>query len=158
MQNLLEIDGVTREACSLLEAAGYTDLEALRSNSPELIHAELSKANKMLTIIDQDPSLEMVRSWCGCSIEDAEPSGLVVTASKGEPIVAVKDPIRVKKKTALALSEAFIENQKIELADLPKVTIVAEKSEKKAAPAKKVAAKKPTTAKKKVEAKADKTS
>jgi hypothetical protein len=134
MQNLLEIDGITREACSLLEAAGYTDLDALRSNSPELIHAELSKANKMLTIIDQDPSLEMVRSWCDCSIEDGEDLSQVVTATKDEAIVAVKDSVRVEKKTALALSEAFIENQKIELADLPRVTVVAEKSDEHSEP------------------------
>ena len=126
---MLEIDGITREACALLEAAGYTDIEALRSNSPEVIHAELAKANKMLTIIDQDPSLEMVRLWCNYPIEGADDFSQLETDPNGNTLVASEYSVRLKDKAALVLSEAFIENHKIELADLPRVTLISENAE-----------------------------
>ena len=52
MRTLLDIEGIDSVTASLLEAAGYTDIDALTSNKPEVIYAELARANKMLNIME----------------------------------------------------------------------------------------------------------
>ncbi len=117
MQELLDIEGVDGPICSLLEAVGYTDLDSLKSNKPEVIHAELVKANKMLMIMEQSPSLELVESWCAYAPtkdEDLgiEDNGVEPTPKFAEYIAPVASP----------LSEDFVEKQEVELDQLPRVT------------------------------------
>lgn len=117
MQNLLDIEGVDSDTCSLLEAAGYVGLDSLKSNSPEVICAELAKANKMLKIMDQEPSLEQVKSWCESLTEKVAYRSII---EAGAEISTLQDESRVPM--ASPISESFVEKHSIELAKLPKLT------------------------------------
>jgi hypothetical protein len=122
MQTLLDIEGIDSVTGSLLEAAGYTDIDALTSNKPEVIYAELAMANKMLHIMEQEPSLELVKSWFESLTEKIEYEGAAVTDSQTVSILGtdprVFEPFAPK---ALPLSEDFVKNQKIVVAQLPRV-------------------------------------
>lgn len=122
MQTLLDIEGIDSVTGSLLEAAGYTDIDALTSNKPEVIYAELAMANKMLRIMEQEPSLELVKSWFESITEKIEYEGAAVTDSQPDSIL-ITDP-RVFEPfvpKALPLSEDFVKNQKIVVVQLPRV-------------------------------------
>ncbi len=123
MQELLEIEGVDRVTGTLLEAAGYTDLDALKSNKPEVIYAELAKANKMLNIMEQEPSLEQVKSWCESFAEEIEHHSVVEVDTQPAPII-----VEYRVAVALPLSEEFVENQKVEVAHFPRVTRISDQS------------------------------
>ena len=119
MQDLLEVEGVDSVTCSLLEAAGYTNVASLTSNKADVIHTELVKANKMLNIMEQEPSLEQVKTWCGTQVEKVEAASIAEPKFElehdGVPAIRCQFPI------AISLSEDFVENHRIELAQLPQV-------------------------------------
>jgi hypothetical protein len=117
MDGLLDVEGVDSVTFSLFEAAGYTDLDALETNSSEEIYAELVKANKMLKILEQEPSLEQVRSWCESLTGKIEDRRVAEDGSQPAPHI---DECRAP--LASPLSEGFLEYQKIEIAQLPRAT------------------------------------
>jgi len=127
MQTLLDIEGIDSVTGSLLEAAGYTDLDALMSNKPEVIYAELAKANKMLNMMEHEPSLELVKSWFESLTEKIENGSVVVADSQPNSILST-DPsiVEYRAPSALPLSEDFVENQQIVLVQLPKVTKISD--------------------------------
>ncbi|PQJ27374.1 DUF4332 domain-containing protein [Rubritalea profundi] len=129
MRTLLDIEGIDSVTASLLEAAGYTDIDALISNKPEVIYAELAKANKMLNIMEQEPSLELVKSWFKSFTEKVEHPSVVVADSQPNSILST-DPsiVEYRVPSALPLAEDFVKNQEIVLAQLPRVTKISDQT------------------------------
>lgn len=58
-----EIPGIQSDALELLEAAGCEDVALLAQLNPEALHQEMSQANAMLQLADEDVALDEVQRW-----------------------------------------------------------------------------------------------
>lgn len=63
MPDISSITGIGKDALSLLEVAGFDDLDSLANASADELHARLTKANDTLHITKQAPSEDEVESW-----------------------------------------------------------------------------------------------
>lgn len=63
MAKLTSIDGIQDGQLELLEAAGFVEVRHVADIEASVLHKELEKANKMLSILDEMPGLEEVEAW-----------------------------------------------------------------------------------------------
>lgn len=111
LQDIAEIDPIAQE---LLEAAGYSDVAALKGLSLNEITDEVVKANHALEVLEVSPTTSVVERWL-------EPLKGEIGDLKNEDS-AVNQSVTSKEllaaSFAIPLSRAFIEKNDIEVGEL----------------------------------------
>lgn len=87
MANLSISPDLATEELDLLEAAGFESDQDLLSADPQVVHRELAKANEVLELAPETPSIERVEGW-------------IATTRSGEAPAARKTVRKSTKKTA----------------------------------------------------------
>lgn len=112
----------------LFEAAGYLDVDAFRANSVEQMHAELERANTMLNLVDELPTVEEIESWrkqiAGGS--ESDPNDVVEALVVPQEVTSVESEELIDKEDAeipfaQPLSRKFIAKHHILVDDLPEL-------------------------------------
>ncbi|MGJ8656852.1 MAG: hypothetical protein ACSHX6_10415 [Akkermansiaceae bacterium] len=122
MKPIHDIENMQPEAIELLEAAGYVDAKTIFNHPIADITTELIKANNVLDIIDTEPSRAMVAQWLkpielqlGKKINDSAP--------EIDPSLLIEPKEILNTPFAVPLSENFIKEHHIDLAELPSGTV-----------------------------------
>lgn len=112
----------------LFETAGFIDPASISKITKEELHSELSKANEMLRLVDQLPTLEMLSSWQSHFIEEEEVAVEEVETISGPETAIARElkpvPRALSVATAIPLSVEFVESHELELSSLPIAEIV----------------------------------
>jgi predicted flap endonuclease-1-like 5' DNA nuclease len=61
--DLARINGIGRQYSDLLEAAGVDTIVELGKRKPEVLHETMAKVNARKNLVDQLPSLRLVKAW-----------------------------------------------------------------------------------------------
>lgn len=83
-----DIDGIGASDEELLEAVGISCGKDLARSEPELLYAELLKANQMLQLTSDQPDLNQVRSWVAASRGEEYVPENYENGSNDEPTVS----------------------------------------------------------------------
>lgn len=121
MEKFLEIEGFDKPTVELFETAGFLTPESIAELSAEQVHSELSKANAMLGVTSNVPSVDRLlalQQYLGKlesdTLDGAEPSIAAASVEHSEKSTTVR------ALTAAVLSDAFIAEHAIDLAALPR--------------------------------------
>jgi hypothetical protein len=63
MAKLIDIEGIGPDDAELLEATGWTDVQALAKADPEVLTREIADANAMLKLVARTPERRKVERW-----------------------------------------------------------------------------------------------
>ena len=123
MKKFSDIQDITPEELELLEAAGYTELNALQGISIGDFQKEITRANDMLNIASETPTREKLAAWY--AIAEVELPEAPQKPAYGSPSeLQAKVPEfgeAVEIPVAVSISQEFIEAKQIDLSGLPKV-------------------------------------
>ncbi|MFC4995316.1 hypothetical protein [Rubritalea tangerina] len=119
MLSLSDIEGIDSPVVELFEAAGFTSVDVFILYRPEYLFTELAKANRMLKIVDEVPSIDALICWKESLIDPVQyrpifyPDELSTMSEEGQRI-----------HFATPMTEKFIESHAMDLATLPRASVV----------------------------------
>ncbi|MGJ8672541.1 hypothetical protein [Rubritalea sp.] len=120
----MDIKGISASEIELLEAAGYLGVDTFRITSPEDMLLELERANGVLSIVEQVPSLETIVAWrhqiVGEPQQDTElEEPLPSTSSEEDALLREEEDAELP--FAQPLSRKFIARHQIDVESLPQL-------------------------------------
>lgn len=129
MDRLLEIEGFDEAMAELFEAAGFVEETSVFAVSKEELFSELSKANEMLQIVENLPTMEALASWQELlsdgkvEIEpEVQDSPVITPQSAARELKPV--PRALSVAVAIPLSDGFVEEHALDLSVLPAAEVV----------------------------------
>ncbi|WP_035603528.1 DUF4332 domain-containing protein [Haloferula sp. BvORR071] len=110
MSELLTIEGIDSDEVELLEATGWTDLNAVARANVDVLLREVTKANDMLRIVARAPERKKVERWVASAAKllDHPRGGRAKAAESVKPTVTV-----VEEGGAPALSLVVDESEEV---------------------------------------------
>ncbi len=118
MKSIHDIENLQPEAIELLEAAGYTDAKNIFDHKISDITVELVKANKVLEIIDTEPTHALVAQWLN-PIEKELDKTFQDDGPQIDPTSLIEPKDLLNTPFAIPISEDFIKKHNVEIAKLP---------------------------------------
>ena len=73
MAKLIDIEGIGQDDAELLEATGWTDVQALAKADPEVLTREIADANAMLKLAARTPERRKVERWIAAAARALDP-------------------------------------------------------------------------------------
>lgn len=112
MSELLTIEGIASDEVELLEATGWTDLNAVAKANVDVLVREMAKANDMLRIVARAPERKKVERW----VDSAAKLVGKPRSSRSVRPVSEEAPVEpVAPKPAVVLAEEKAEAEEIPL-------------------------------------------
>lgn len=118
MAALDTIPGIGKTSLELLEAAGYSDADAIAGSTPEALTAELTRANEVLRIAKRAPARAQVDKWIrtarGLTGRDDAPAPAAEETAAGINYEAKPEVVEMLATAPFAIplpAKVLIENQ-----------------------------------------------
>lgn len=119
-QSFMDIEGISTSEVELIEAAGYFGVDAFHDMSTQEIYDELARANQMLSIVNEIPSLERIEKWR--RVEGEESDGVeTTTANSTDEGETLHENVEKELPFAQPLSRKFIAQHRIDIDSLPQL-------------------------------------
>lgn len=119
-QRFMDMEEISRSEVELLEAAGYIDVAAFGDFSTQEIYDELERANQMLSIVDEVPSLERIATWRRNAGGESYGVGAAASSSLDESELLREDE-EAELPFAQPLSRKFVAKHHIDIESLPQL-------------------------------------
>lgn len=107
------------EHLDLLEAAGFENDRDLLSATPEAIHRELVKANDILSLAEEAPTIEEVEAWVDSTREGGSPAARKAAKRAGKRASGKKAAKKVGRKPPRKIAKQAAEESAHEPAEAP---------------------------------------
>ncbi len=113
MAELIDIEGISPEEAELLEATGWSDVQALAQADVDLLEREMSAANQMLKLVARTPERKKIERWIAAASRALDPATSRKRESKGKiaaPPAPAADspdlPVRPKRRKGRKTQES----------------------------------------------------